>query len=132
MSMSDPIGDMITRMRNAIMRKKASVISPSSKIRKDILEVMKNEGYIRGFEEYEVRPGIKELKVELKYRDGESVLQEIHRVSKPGRRVYSSVENLPKVYNGLGVSVIATSKGVMSDNDARQNNASGEILCKMF
>lgn len=132
MSMSDPIGDMITRIRNALMRHKSSVTSPSSTLRKDVLEVMKNEGYIRGFEEYEVRPGIKELKIELKYRDGESVLQEIYRVSTPGRRVYSSVENLPKVYNGLGVSVVSTSKGVMSDNDARQLNASGEILCKMF
>ena len=132
MSMSDPIGDMITRIRNAILRKKSSLVSPSSKLRKDVLEVMKNEGYIRGFEEYEVRPGIKELKIELKYREGKSVLQEIHRVSKPGRRVYSSVSELPKIYNGLGVSVISTSKGVMSDNDARNQNASGEILCKMF
>lgn len=132
MAMSDPIGDMITRIRNALLRGKASVLSPSSKLRKGILEVMKNEGYIRGYDEKDVRSGVKELKIELKYRDGEPVIQEIYRVSKPGRRVYSTVEDLPKVYNGLGISIISTSRGVMSDNEARHQNASGEILCKMF
>ena len=132
MAMSDSIGDMLTRIRNALMRGQTSVISPSSKLRKSILDVMKNEGYIRGYTESDVRSGIKNLKIELKYRDGESVIQEIHRVSKPGRRVYSTVEDLPKVYNGLGISIVSTSKGVMSDSDARNQNASGEILCKMF
>lgn len=132
MAISDPIGDMITRMRNAILRNKSSLTSPSSKMRKSVLEVMKNEGYIRGYNEIDLGQGKKELKIELKYRDGQSVVQEIHRVSKPGRRVYSTVEALPLVYNGMGISIVSTSKGVMSDNDARRENASGEIICKIF
>ena len=132
MAMSDPIGDMITRIRNAIMRNKSSLTSPSSKMRMRILEVMKNEGYIRGYEESVISEGKKELKIELKYRDGQSVVQEISRVSKPGRRVYSTVEKLPLVYNGMGISIVSTSKGVMSDNEARRVNASGEIICKIF
>jgi small subunit ribosomal protein S8 len=132
MAMSDPIGDMITRIRNALMRNKSSVTSPSSKTRIRILEVLKNEGYIRGFSETVLDDSKKELKIELKYRDGESVIQEIHRVSKPGRRVYSTVDNLPLVYNGLGMSIVSTSKGVMSDSEARRMNASGEIICKIF
>jgi small subunit ribosomal protein S8 len=132
MAMSDPLGDMITRIRNALMRNKSSLTSPSSKMRMRVLEVMKNEGYIRGFEETAAEDGKKELKIELKYRDGQSVVQEIYRVSKPGRRVYSTVEKLPLVYNGLGISIISTSKGVMSDSDARRVNASGEIICKIF
>lgn len=132
MAMSDPIGDMITRIRNALMRNKSSLTSPSSKMRMRVLEVMKNEGYIRGFEESVVGEGKKELKIELKYRDGQSVVQEIYRVSKPGRRVYSTVEKLPLVYNGMGISIVSTSKGVMSDNEARRVNASGEIICKIF
>lgn len=132
MAISDPIGDMITRIRNAIMRNKSSVMSPSSNKRKSILEVMKNEGYIRGYSEIDGEGAGKELKIELKYRDGESVIQEIERVSKPGRRVYSTVEDLPLVYNGLGISIVSTSKGVMSDGEARRVNASGEIICKIF
>ncbi len=132
MAMSDPIGDMITRIRNAIMRNKSSVNSPSSKMRMRILEVMKNEGYIRGYNEIVDDATKKELKIELKYRDGQSVIQEIHRVSKPGRRVYSTVEDLPLVYNGMGISIVSTSKGVMSDGEARRENASGEIICKIF
>jgi small subunit ribosomal protein S8 len=132
MSMSDPIGDLITRIRNALMRNKSSVTSPSSKMRMRILEVMKNEGYIRGYEETALDASKKELKIELKYRDGESVIQEINRVSKPGRRVYSTVEDLPLIYNGMGISIVSTSKGVMSDSEARRENASGEIICKIF
>lgn len=132
MAMSDPIGDMIARMRNAIMRNRSSVTSPSSKMRLRVLEVMKNEGYIRGYEELTQDDGKRELKIELKYRDGQSVVQEISRVSKPGRRVYSTVENLPLVYNGLGISIVSTSKGVMSDSQARRENTSGEIICKIF
>lgn len=132
MAMSDPIGDMVTRIRNAILRNKSSVNSPSSKMRKSVLEVMKNEGYIRGYEEISGENVQKELKIELKYRDGQSVIQEIQRVSKPGRRVYSTVADLPLVYNGMGISIVSTSKGVMSDGDARRENASGEIICKIF
>lgn|SRR3990167_3157780 len=132
MAISDPIGDMITRIRNAIMRSKSSVISPSSKMRKSVLEVMKNEGYIRGFEELKSEGAQTDLKIELKYRDGQSVIQVIERVSKPGRRVYSTVDSLPLVYNGMGISIVSTSKGVMSDSEARRENASGEIICKIF
>ncbi len=132
MAMSDPIGDMITRIRNALMRNKSSLTCPSSKMRMRVLEVMKTEGYIRGYEESDISEGKKELKIELKYRDGQSVVQEIYRVSKPGRRVYSTVESLPLVYNGLGISIVSTSKGVMSDSEARRVNASGEIICKIF
>lgn len=132
MAMSDPIGDMLTRIRNALSRNKTSVLCPSSKFRKSILEVLKNEGYIRGYTESDLRPGLKELNIELKYRDGVSVIQNLQRVSTPGRRVYATVRDLPKVYNGLGISVVSTSKGVMSDNQARAENSSGEILCKIF
>ncbi len=132
MAISDPIGDMITRIRNAIMRNKSSLTSPSSKTRVSVLEVMKNEGYIRGYTEKDLGQGKKELLIELKYRDGQSVVQEIHRVSKPGRRVYSTVETLPLIYNGMGISIVSTSKGVMSDSEARRINAGGEIICKIF
>lgn len=132
MAISDPIGDMITRIRNAIMRNKSSLMCPSSKSRQNVLEVMKNEGYIRGYSEVDAGGPAKELKIELKYRDGESVIQEIERVSKPGRRVYSTVADLPLVYNGLGISIVSTSKGVVSDGEARRMNASGEIICKIF
>jgi small subunit ribosomal protein S8 len=132
MSMSDPLGDMLTRIRNAQRAHKPSVASPASKIRTYVLEVLKREGYIRGFSQEQVRPGVNELRIELKYTDGEPVIREIDRVSKPGRRVYSRISDLPRVYNGLGIAILSTPRGVMSDNEARAANVGGEVLCRVF
>jgi len=132
MSMSDPLGDMLTRIRNAQRAHKATVASPASKIRTYVLEVLKREGYIRGFSQEQVRPGVNELRIELKYTDGEPVIREIDRVSKPGRRVYSKIADLPRVYNGLGIAILSTPRGVMSDNEARAANVGGEVLCRVF
>jgi len=131
MNISDPIGDMLTRIRNAQMRGRGTVASPASKMRVRVLEVLQSEGYIRGFSEVE-KAGHRELEIELKYYDGTPVIQEIKRISKPGRRVYSSVGDIPLVRNGLGISILSTSKGVMSDNAARGENVGGEILCRVF
>ena len=130
--MNDPLGDMLTRIRNAQMRGKSSVNTPASKLRRWVLDVLKDEGYIRGYSETEIVNGISELEIELKYYEGQPVIQEIQRVSKPGRRVYSSVKTMPVVRNGLGISIVSTPKGVMSDNAARENNVGGEILCRVF
>lgn len=132
MSMSDTLGDMLTRIRNAQRVKKSEVISPASRLRENVLEVLKKEGYIASYEKTNVRPGIDELKIQLKYHEGTSVITEIYRVSTPGRRVYSSVKDLPRVYNGLGISIISTPQGVMSDHDARKANVGGEVLCQVF
>ena len=132
MSMTDPLGDMLTRLRNGGMAKKESVTVPASNLRANVLEVLKREGYIRGFEKVNVRTGIDEFKVELKYHEGMPVIKEIERVSTPGRRVYSKVKDLPKFYNGLGIYVLSTPSGVMSDHEARQANLGGEVLCKVF
>jgi small subunit ribosomal protein S8 len=132
MSMSDPLGDMLTRIRNGQQAKKPVIESPASKIRTNVLEVLQREGYIRGYSQAEVRPGIAELKIELKYVDGQPVIREITRISKPGRRVYSRISDLPRVYNGLGISILSTPRGVMSDNEARAANVGGEILCRVF
>jgi len=132
MSMSDPLGDMLTRIRNGQQAHKPVIESPASKIRANVLEVLQREGYIRGYTREEVRPGVAELKIELKYVDGEPVIREITRVSKPGRRIYSRVADLPRVYNGLGISILSTPRGVMSDNEARAANVGGEILCRVF
>jgi small subunit ribosomal protein S8 len=132
MSMSDPLGDMLTRIRNGQQAHKSVIESPASKIRANVLEVLQREGYIRGYSRQEVRPGIAELKIELKYVDGEPVIREITRVSKPGRRIYSRISDLPRVYNGLGISILSTPRGVMSDNEARAANVGGEILCRVF
>ena len=131
MSMNDPLGDLLTRIRNAQMRNKGSVSSPGSKFRERVLEVLKTEGYIRGYTVTE-KEGRSELEIELKYFDGEPVIREIERVSKPGRRVYTSVKNLPRVNNGLGISVLSTPKGIMADHDARDANVGGEILFTVF
>jgi small subunit ribosomal protein S8 len=131
MSMNDPLGDLLARIRNAQMRSKSKVTSPGSKLRESVLEVLKSEGYIRGFAVVE-RDGRTELEVELKYFDGEPVIREIERISKPGRRVYTSVRNLPRINNGLGVAVVSTPKGVMADHDARDANVGGEILFTVF
>ncbi len=130
--MNDPLGDMLTRIRNAQMRGKSSVNTPASKLRRWVLDVLEDEGYIRGYSETEIVNGVSELEIELKYYEGQPVIQEIQRVSKPGRRVYSSVKTMPVVRNGLGISIVSTPKGVMSDNAARENNVGGEILCRVF
>jgi small subunit ribosomal protein S8 len=132
MAMNDPIGDMITRIYNAQMRKKSKVSTPASRLRVSVLDVLKNEGYIRGYAAIEHSNGHKELEIELKYFDGAPVIRDIARVSKPGRRVYASVKGLPRVNNGLGVAILSTPKGVMADHDARDNNVGGEILCTVF
>jgi small subunit ribosomal protein S8 len=129
--MNDPVGDLLTRIRNAQMRNKSKVTSPSSKLRESLLEVLKNEGYIRGYAVVE-KDGRSEIEIELKYFDGEPVIREIERVSKPGRRVYTSVKNMPRINNGLGVTIVSTPKGVMADHDARDANVGGEILCTVF
>ena len=131
MAISDPIGDMLTRIRNALMRGRDTVATPASKLRGRVLEVLKDEGYIRDYAEIE-KGGLKEFEIELKYYDGEPVINEIKRVSKPGRRVYSKIKDLPRVYNGLGISIISTPRGVMSDSEARDANVGGEILCMVF
>jgi len=132
MSLNDPIGDLITRIRNAQMRNKLKVSSPGSKLRESVLEVLKSEGYIRGYASVEHTSGRSELEIELKYFDGEPVIREISRVSKPGRRVYASVKALPRINNGLGVSILSTPKGVMADHAARDANVGGEILFTVF
>ena len=131
MAMNDPLGDLLSRIRNAQMRNKSKVSSPGSKLRESVLEVLKAEGYIRGFSVTE-REGRSELDIELKYFDGEPVIREIERISKPGRRVYASVRNLPRINNGLGVAVVSTPKGVMADHAARDANVGGEILFTVF
>ncbi len=132
MTVTDPIADMLTRIRNAHMRGKATVRMPASRMRERILQVLKDEGYIRGFERIELGGGKADIEVELKYYDGEPVIREITRVSRPGRRVYTSVEDMPLVYNGLGIAILSTSRGVMSDAEARAQNVGGEVICTVF
>jgi len=132
MSLNDPLGDMLTRIRNAQMRNKSKVSTPGSKLRANVLEVLKSEGYIRDFSMTELGNGRSEFDIELKYFDGHPVIREIARVSKPGRRVYVSVKNLPRIGNGLGIAIVSTPKGVMADHDAREQNVGGEVLCTVF
>jgi small subunit ribosomal protein S8 len=132
MSVNDPLGDLLTRIRNAQQRKKSKVSTPGSRLRANVLDVLKTEGYIRGYTTVEHKDGSSEFEIELKYFDGAPVIREIERVSKPGRRVYVSVKTLPRVNNGLGISILSTPKGVMADHDARDNNVGGEILCTVF
>ncbi len=132
MSINDPLGDMLTRIRNGQMRKKSSVTSPASRLRALVLDVLKDEGYIRGYTRTDYDGGKAELDIELKYFDGEPVIREIQRVSRPGRRVYSSARSLPVIASGLGVSIVSTPKGVMADHQARENNVGGEVLCRIF
>jgi small subunit ribosomal protein S8 len=131
MAMNDPLGDLLSRIRNAQMRNKSKVSTPNSRLRESVIEVLKNEGYIRGYAVVE-KDGRSEIEIELKYFDGEPVIREIARVSKPGRRVYTSVRNMPRINNGLGVTIVSTPKGVMADHDARDANVGGEILCTVF
>jgi len=130
--MTDPLGDMLTRIRNAGMRRKSKVSTPGSKIRSNVLDVLQQEGYIRGYATTEFGNGRTEFEIELKYFDGHPVIREIERVSKPGRRVYAAVDNLPRVANGLGITIVSTPKGVMADHAAREHNVGGEVLCKVF
>ena len=132
MSMNDPLGDLLSRIRNAQMRNKSKVSTPGSKMRARVLEVLKSEGYIRGSSSVEHKDGRSEFEIELKYFDGTPVIREIERVSRPGRRVYASVKALPRVNNGLGISILSTPKGVMADHEARDANVGGEILCTVF
>ena len=132
MSMNDPLGDMLTRIRNAQMRGKSTVRSPASKLRAWVLDVLADEGYIRGYERVTTEAGHQELEISLKYSAGEPAIRELKRISKPGRRVYAGVKEIPSVRNGLGVSVVSTPKGVMSDAAARAANVGGEVLCRVF
>jgi small subunit ribosomal protein S8 len=132
MATNDPVGDLITRIRNAQMRNKSKVSTPGSKLRGRLLDVLKSEGYIRGYTAVEHSDGRSEFEIELKYFDGAPVIREIERVSKPGRRVYASVKALPRVNNGLGIAILSTPKGVMADHDARDANVGGEVLFTVF
>lgn len=132
MSMTDPLGDMLTRIRNAQVRGRSKVSTPASKLRARVLDVLQAEGFIRGYAEVEYAEGKTEIEIELKYYEGEPVIREIQRVSKPGRRVYSSVKAIPTVHNGLGISILSTPRGVMADHEARDQNVGGEVLCCVF
>ena len=132
MPVNDPIGDLIARINNAQMRKKPKVSTPGSRLRVSVLDVLKNEGFIRGYAAVDHSDGRSELEIELKYFDGEPVIREMSRVSKPGRRVYVAVRNLPRINNGLGVAILSTPKGVMADHEAREANVGGEVLCTVF
>jgi len=132
MTLVDPIGDMLTRIRNGQMRSLNKINIPFSNFRLKILEVLKKEGYIIDFNINNGEKKIKFLSVDLKYYEGQPVIKEIKRVSKPGRRIYSKATSIPKVLNGLGLAILSTSKGVMSDSDAMKNNLGGEIICKVF
>ena len=132
MSMTDPLGDMLTRIRNGLRAKKDMVMAPASRKRMRVLEVLEREGYIRGFEHIDLGGGKAEIRILLKYYEGDPVIQSISRVSSPGRRVYSSVSDLPRIRNGLGISIVSTPKGVLSDAEAREANVGGEIICNVF
>jgi small subunit ribosomal protein S8 len=130
--MTDPLGDMLARINNGHMRRKAQVNCPASKLKENVLEVLKREGYIRDYRRKEAESPKPELVIELKYYEGEPVIREIGRVSKPGRRIYSNVRDMPNVYGGLGIIIVSTPRGVMTDHEARVANIGGEVLCKVF
>jgi small subunit ribosomal protein S8 len=132
MSFSDPLGDMLTRIRNGQKARKSSVISPSSKLRANVLEVLKQEGYIRGYSSEKISEGIEQLTIELKYYENQPVIRNLDRVSKPGRRVYAKIKDLKPVNNGLGTIILSTPKGILSDGKARELHVGGEILCNIF
>ena len=131
MALTDPLGDMLTRIRNGLQAKKDSVLTPSSKLRVRVLDVLQREGYIRGYTSEEVA-GHAGIRIELKYFEGQPAIRHVARVSKPGRRVYSGSKELPRVRNGLGITIVSTPKGVMSDANARAANVGGEVLCTVF
>ena len=132
MSVNDPLGDMLTRIRNAQLRKKGKVSTPGSRLRAHVLDVLEQEGFIRGYSTTDHGNGRTEFDIELKYFDNAPVIKMIERVSKPGRRVYSAVDQMPRVANGLGITIMSTPKGVMADHAARENNVGGEVLCQVF
>ena len=132
MVMNDPIGDLLARIRNAQMRKRNAVLSPASKLRAWVLDVLQSEGFIRGYQDVQDQEGRKNLQIELKYFDGQPVIKELKRVSTPGRRVYANVKGIPRVRQGLGIAIISTPKGVMSDSEARATNVGGEVLGTVF
>jgi small subunit ribosomal protein S8 len=132
MSLTDPLGDMLTRIRNAQMRRRNTVVTPASTLRARVLDVLQSEGFIRGYSEVKHDNGSAELQIELKYSDNAPVIRTIERVSRPGRRVYASVKNIPQVASGLGVSIVSTPKGVMADHEAKSQNLGGEVLCRVF
>ena len=132
MAMNDPLGDMLTRIRNAQMRRRPKVATPASTLRARVLDVLQDEGYIRGYTRVELKGEPPQFEIELKYYNGQPAIREIERISKPGRRVYSAVRDLRTVANGLGVAILSTPKGVMSDTRAREENVGGEVLCSVF
>ena len=132
MSLTDPIADMLTRIRNAQMRRRDTVSTPASTMRGRVLDVLKSEGFIRGYSEQKSDNGLNEYEIELKYADNTPVIRTIERVSRPGRRVYVSVKNIRSVMNGLGVSILSTPKGVMADHEAKSQNLGGEVVCRVF
>jgi small subunit ribosomal protein S8 len=132
MAISDPIGDLLSRIRNGQLRGKAKIVSPNSRLRTSLLDVLQAEGFIRGYAEVEFKDGLKQLEIELKYHEGRPVIRELKRVSTPGRRVYASVKELKPHRQGLGVSIVSTPQGVMTDSSAREKNVGGEVLCQVF
>ncbi|CAK0764146.1 30S ribosomal subunit protein S8 [uncultured Gammaproteobacteria bacterium] len=132
MALTDPLGDMLTRIRNGQQARMTSIEAPASRLRANVLEVLKREGYIRGYNRFDVRTGVSSLRIELKYHEGEPVIKTVERVSKPGRRVYSKISDLPRYFNGLGISILSTPRGVLSDGEARAQNVGGEVLCRVF
>ena len=132
MAINDPVGDMLTRIRNAQMRRRGNVTTPGSRLRGRVLDVLKSEGFIRDYSTTEFGNGRTEFNIELKYFDGQPVIRSIQRVSKPGRRVYASVDAMPRVADGLGITIVSTPQGVMADHEARERNVGGEVLCKVF
>ena len=131
MALTDPLGDMLTRIRNGQQARKDSILTPASKLRAHVLDVLQREGYIRGYSEEELA-GQKGLRIELKYFEGQPAIQHLSRISKPGRRVYSGAQELPRVRNGLGITIVSTPKGVLSDAEARAQNVGGEVLAEVF
>jgi small subunit ribosomal protein S8 len=131
MPMTDPLGDMLTRIRNGQQARKDSILTPASKLRSHVLDVLQREGYIRGYSEEELA-GQKGLRIELKYFEGQPAIQHLARVSKPGRRVYSGSRELPRIRNGLGITIVSTPRGVLSDAEARDQNVGGEVLAEVF
>ncbi|WP_404711251.1 30S ribosomal protein S8 [Sphingomonas sp. MMS24-J13] len=131
MSINDPLGDLLTRIRNGQRARKDSVVSPASKLRAHVLDVLQREGYIRGYSE-EALAGHPGLRIELKYFEGQPAIQHVARISKPGRRVYSGAQDLPRVRNGLGMTIVSTPRGVLSDAEARDQNVGGEVLAEVF
>ena len=132
MALNDPIGDMLTRIRNAQMRRRDTVSTPASTMRGRVLDVLKSEGFIRGYTEHKSEADLDEYEIELKYASSTPVIRTIERVSRPGRRVYASVKNIPSVANGLGVSILSTPRGVMADHEAKSQNLGGEVVCRVF